>query len=467
MKLGDLAALIDRSVIGDPTTEVSNIAIDSRQVTPGTLFCCVPGQVTDGHSFVQQAIASGASALIVERELDVDVPMLVVPSVRNILGPVSLEVFDHPEQRLALVGITGTNGKTTTAMLLEAILHNAGIRELTVGTLTGVRTTPEAPDLVRALHEFSQGGNGTVVMEVSSHALDQHRVGGLLFDVAVFTNLSQDHLDYHGNMEQYFAAKAQLFNKTQAKRGCVNEDDEYGRRLLDRMEIPMDTYSLRNIRDLDYTEQFTQFVWQGQLIHLYLPAEHNVYNALAAATAAKALGVDEETIANGISSVRDVPGRMERISAGQPFQVFVDYAHTPAGLEHAIVACRRYVGNGGTLRLVFGCGGDRDREKRPLMGAIAEKFADDVIVTSDNPRSEEPKAIIEEILAGVQNRPELRVELDRAQAIHDVIGDARENDVVLIAGKGHETGQEVAGVTQPFDDRTEARASLTEAGYNE
>jgi UDP-N-acetylmuramoyl-L-alanyl-D-glutamate--2,6-diaminopimelate ligase len=473
----DLAAAgLVLDVRGDPGgVDVSSMAYDSRLVVPGSLFCCIPGLHVDGHDFAGDAAERGAVAVLAERPLPLPAGtvQLVVASVRAAMGPVASALHGHPSRSLTVVGVTGTNGKTTTTHLLASILSADGCPTEALGTLSGARTTPEAPDLQARLAELRDGGTKAVAMEVSSHALDQHRVDAVHFRAAVFTNLSQDHLDYHRTMAAYFAAKARLFEAGRTDAAVVNADDEWGRRLLGLLRgrgINVRSFSLADVSDLVVKPEVSRFRWHDSDVTLHLGGRFNVENALAAATAAAELGVRDATIAEGLASVESVRGRFERVDAGQPFLVIVDYAHTPDGLERALAAARELAG--GRVIVVFGAGGERDHAKRPLMGEAATRLADLVVLTSDNPRSEEPDAIIAEVAAGARRTAngsgagavpnpapagELVLEPDRARAIERAITAAGAGDVVLIAGKGHETGQEIAGRVVPFDDALKAR----------
>ena len=440
-----IAALAPTDVVGGGAVEIRELAYDAREVPRDSLFFCVPGARADGHDFAADAVEAGAAALVVERRLDLHVPQLLVPSVREAMPRAAVEFFGDPTGELPVVAVTGTNGKTTTAYLLRSILDAAGERP---GFLSNVEriigdelrevglNTPESVDLQRLFREMLDAGNRVCVMEATSMASSKGRLEGTRFAVLVFTNLTQDHLDFHGTMDEYFESKRRLF--AQASRAVVNVGDEYGQRLA--REIP-DAATFRpedSLGDID----------------LKLLGRFNVENALAAATAARALGIDEGTIKRGIEAVERVPGRFDRIDEGQSFTVLVDYAHTPGALESALDAARALTR--GRVICVFGAGGDRDREKRPLMGQVVAELADLALVTSDNPRSEDPAAIAADVVDGL----DLDVELDRRAAIGQVLESAREGDVVVIAGKGHEQGQEIAGVKHPFDDREVARELL-------
>ncbi|MFL6029199.1 MAG: Mur ligase family protein [Gaiellaceae bacterium] len=440
-----IAALAPTDVVGGAAVEIRELAYDAREVPRGSLFFCIPGAAADGHDFAAEAVKNGAVALVVERPLELDIPQAVVTSVRAAMPRAAVEFFGDPTQELRVAAITGTNGKTTTAYLLSSILDAAGERpalltnvERRVGNETrpvGLNT-PESIDLQRLFRQMLEAGNRTCVMEATSLASVKGRLDGVRFDVLVFTNLTQDHLDFHGSMEEYFAAKSRLF--AQARTAVVNRGDEYGRRLAD--ELP----------------GAVTFQPGDPLpgIELKLRGRFNVGNALAAAAAARALGADDAEIKRGLEAVDRVPGRFDAVDEGQPFTVLVDYAHTPSALEVALGSARELAR--GRVICVFGAGGDRDRDKRPLMGKVVAELADVAIVTSDNPRSEDPAAIA----AAVADGFDLDVELDRRRAIELALEGARDGDVVVIAGTGHEQGQEIAGHKLPFDDREVVRDAL-------
>ena len=471
-----IRALAPSEVTGGRPVEIADLAYDTRRVTAGALFFCVVGERADGHDLAWEAIERGAAAVVVERPLEVDVPQLVVPSVRESM-PVAADVFfGEPTKELELAGVTGTNGKTTTAFLLRAILDAAGQRPGLVGTVEwevgGERrpapfTTPEAIDLQRLFREMLDVGDRSAAVEASSHGSAHRRLDRVRFDVLVFTNLSQDHLDLHGSMDEYFQAKRRLFTGPQPPPAAINVDDEWGRRLADDLEdayrAPLVRFGLggdAEIRpeDLAVTATGSTFRAAGIEIRTPLRGLFNVENALGAVAAGILLDLDEEAIAAGIASMSAVPGRFEAIDEGQPFAVVVDYAHTPDSLATVLRAAHDLCE--GRVIVVFGAGGDRDRGKRPLMGRVAADNADVVIVTSDNPRSEEPLAIIEDVLQGAGL--DVEIDPDRRSAIGRAISLADAGDVVVIAGKGHEQGQDVAGVVTPFDDRDVARELLRE-----
>ncbi len=455
--------------------EISSLAYDNRLVREGTLFFCVPGYTRDGHDFASEAIARGAAALVVERPLNLGVPEIKVPSVRAAMAPAAARFQGDPTARLQTVGVTGTNGKTTTAFLVRALLEAAGRRTGLLGTVKSViggvehevlRTTPEAIDLQRTFAEMLDAGDRACVMEVSSHALALHRADAIHFAAGIFTNLTQDHLDFHETMEQYYGAKRLLFTALAPTHAVVNVDDPYGARLAAELGGTAISFALEH--DASYRAGAVQTGLDGShfavrgpdgVFELSSPltGRFNVTNVLGAFATAGALGVNADTAIDAIAAAGQVPGRFESVAEGQDYAVLVDYAHTPDSLQNVLEAARPLTT--GRLHVVFGCGGDRDRGKRPLMGEIAARLADRVIVTSDNPRSEDPAAIIDEILAGSGGNVEH--EVDRRVAIDRAIATAGPGDVVVIAGKGHEQGQEFeAGRKIPFDDVTVVRESL-------
>lgn len=437
---------------------VAGVAHDSRHVVSGDLFACVVGEHFDGHEFASTAVDGGAVALLVQRRVDRDVPQIVVPDVRVAMGPAAAAVMGHPSRDLAMVGITGTNGKTTVAEMVKRGLEQAGQRCSLIGTLTGARTTPEGPELQRQLRVRVEEGFDAVVMEVSSHALELHRVDGTRFDVAAFTNLGRDHLDFHGTTEAYFRAKARLFEPRLSDRAVINTDDPHGRLLNDTIEIPVVTVGLDEVRDLTHQPWGSTFTWQEAEFSVPLAGSHNASNALVAAAVLTSLGVDAGTAASGIAATPVVPGRFERVDHPGPISAVVDYAHTPDALEAVLNAARERTN--GEVIVVFGCGGDRDATKRPIMGRVAAELADLVILTTDNPRSESPAAIIEDVKRGVPSQEAVLVIPDRAEAIAEAIARARPADLVVIAGKGHETTQIIGDRVLEFDDRLQAQRAM-------
>ena len=465
MTLDELLGELEVDVVaGDRSTEVTAVTHDSRSVRPGALFCCVPGSRTDGHDHAPAAVAAGAAALLCERPLDLGVAEVRVRAVRPAMGRVAAAFHRHPARDLGVVGVTGTNGKTTVTALLAAALEAAGRPTGVVGTLTGARTTPESPELQAVLAGFRDEGRAAVAMEVSSHALALDRVEGTEFAVAVFTNLSRDHLDFHASMEDYFAAKARLFEPERSRVAVVNADDPHGRLLHDAARIPTRTYSLDDVADLEVGVASSTGVWRGHRLHVPLGGAFNVGNALAAATAAVELGADEAAVLDGIAAARPVPGRFEVVSTGPGPTVVVDYAHTPDGLEQLLRSLREAAP--GRLLVVFGAGGDRDREKRPAMGEVVSRLADVAVVTSDNPRAEDPEAIAAAVAAGAEGPARLVVEVDRRAAIARTLAEAADGDVVVVAGRGHEPVQDLGDRTIPFDDRAVVREELTRLGQH-
>jgi UDP-N-acetylmuramoyl-L-alanyl-D-glutamate--2,6-diaminopimelate ligase len=466
-------------VAGGAGVEISSLAYDHRGVEPGALFFCVRGERRDGHELAAAAAGAGAVALVVERKLEVDLPQAVVPDSRAAMAPLAARFWGEPTGELRVVGITGTNGKTTTAHLVREILEAAGVRCGLLGTVKQVvggieeeveRTTPEAIDLQATFRRMLDAGDRACAMEVSSHALALHRCDAIDFDVALFTNLTQDHLDFHADMEDYFQAKRLLFEMGPG-RSIVNVDDPYGRRLAE--EIDCVTFSAEGV-EADFAARDVRFDASGATftasapgadveVQTSLPGHFNVTNALAAFAAATALGVEPEAAGAGLARAGLVPGRFEPVDEGQDFAVVVDYAHTPDSLENVLRAARRLTE--GRLITVFGAGGDRDRAKRPQMGRAAAELSDLAIVTSDNPRSEDPEAIVAEILTGIEEGARVEVEVERRAAIALALRHAQAGDLVVIAGKGHEQGQEFEGGRKvPFDDREVTREELRGMG---
>ncbi|MBO8136620.1 MAG: UDP-N-acetylmuramoyl-L-alanyl-D-glutamate--2,6-diaminopimelate ligase [Desulfotomaculum sp.] len=468
---------------GDLNIPVKGIAYDSRKVQPGYVFVAVPGFVTDGHRYINNAVEKGASALIVEKE--VDAPGITTVQVRDsrlALAQVSNKFYDYPSKKLTLTGVTGTNGKTTTTHLVANIYKAAGYKTGLVGTIQNLiggkevnasRTTPESLELQRLLAEMVNSGVTHAAMEVSSHALALNRTYGVDFDAAIFTNLSQDHLDFHHDMDDYAAAKAKLF--AAAPLSVVNTDDERGQDMVQASRGDVVTYGLHkpadvSARDVSITARGVSFVTTGKygehLLNLNLTGEFNVYNALAAFTLGMAQGFDPETVKMALEGVQGVAGRFELVDCGQPFAVVVDYAHTPDGLENILKTARQLADN--RLIAVFGCGGDRDRTKRPIMGKIGSSLSDVAVITSDNPRTEDPQKIINDILEGLKSGGEKNYTVipDRKEAIAYAIKKAAPGDVVVIAGKGHETYQIIGNIKYDFDDRAVAAEVLKELGYD-
>lgn len=469
---------------------ISSLECDSRRVEPGCVFFALPGQISDGNQFVPQAVGRGALAVVSEQARPTDLPGQVawirVLNARKALALAAANFYGRPADSLELIGVTGTNGKTTTAFLVDSILQASGRRTGLLGTIVyrtprreepAPNTTPESLDLMRRLAELREDGGHAAVLEVSSHGLAMERVWGLHFTVAVFTNFSQDHLDFHGTMENYAAAKRRLFEGTGAgapANAVVNFDDPYGRALMGLAGRTL-TYGLEKGADVFGASHL--FLADGLKLTAHTPVgsmeirskligRFQVLNILAAVATAIAMGVDARAIMEGIGGIETVPGRFERIEQGQPFFVAVDYAHTPDALTRLLETAHA-LNPAGRVLLLFGAGGDRDRGKRPLMGEAAGRGADVVFVTNDNPRTEDPQAIVNDILAGLERgHAQYRVELDRARAIERALTEARAGDVVLLAGKGHETKQVIGDRIIPFDDRLVARRVLRSLGYD-
>jgi UDP-N-acetylmuramoyl-L-alanyl-D-glutamate--2,6-diaminopimelate ligase len=456
-----ITALGPLEVRGGAPTDITNLAYDARSVEPGALFFCVPGARADGHDFAADAVERGATALVVERPLDLRVPQLLVESSRAAMAVAADEFFERPTEELLLAGVTGTNGKTTTTFLLYSIFQAAGMSPGLIGTIESrvggearpaVRTTPEAIDLQRTFRGMLDAGDRSCSMEATSHGSELGRLERVRFKALAFTNLSQDHLDFHESMERYFEAKRRLFTDHEpAPAAAVNVGDEWGRRLAEEL------------RRLDRAPLLTYGVTPGAELKTHpalersrLVGSFNVENVLAAAAVSRLLGVPDEGVVEGVSVLSGVPGRFEAIDEGQPFTVIVDYSHKPGALEAVLRTARQLAG--GRLICVFGAGGDRDRGKRPMMGRAASELADVAIVTSDNPRTEDPLAIIDEILKGVVGSAE--VEPDRRAAIAKAVGEADAGDVVVIAGRGAEQYQDVGDRKLPFDDREVTREAL-------
>ena len=475
MKLRELsAALSPTEIVGDDSVEITDLAYAAGGVRPGALFFCIPGSRADGHDFAPAALEHGAAALVVERKLPLDVPQVVTDDARAAMPTAAATFFGHPTRELEVGAVTGTTGKTTTAYLLYAILEAAGHRPGLMGTVESriggepkpaVRTTPEAIDLQRAFRAMLDAGDRSCALEATSHGSELGRLAGIRFAALAFTNLSEEHLDFHGTMERYFAAKRRLFVGPEPPPAAVNVGDAYGRELAEELRTlgraPVLTFGLTADAEIrpDALDG-GRFRAGGVELETRLRGRFNVENVLGAVALALLLDLPDEAIAEGVARVDGVPGRFETVEEGQPFTVVVDYSHKPGALENVLRTARELAT--GRVICVFGCGGDRDRGKRPLMGRIAADLSDLAIVTSDNPRSEDPAAIIEEVVAGAPDR--LEVEPDRGAAIARAVEAAEPGDVVVIAGKGHEQGQEIGGRVLPFDDREVAREALRATG---
>lgn len=466
-------------VIGADRPIVLDVTHDSRSVEPGALYVAIRGFRTDGHDYVSQASAQGAVAICVDHEMATDLPQLVVPSTREALGPLAAAVWDHPSRTFTLIGVTGTNGKTTVTHMIEAITKGAGKRTGLIGTVGARvsggpegetlripldRTTPEASDLQRLFAQMSDAESDVVVMEVSSHALSLGRVAGTDFALGAFTNLSQDHLDFHQTMEEYFLAKARLFEMVPV--AVVQTDGPWGRRIISRISATTTVTEVGEGGDLSATDVVLKVDHSTFTLHrgaesvrvtLPIAGRFNIDNALIAAGCAVHLGIPLDAIAAGLAELEPVPGRFEHVPSASGFDVVVDYAHTPDGVANAVAAGRAI--SSGSIIVVVGAGGDRDHAKRPLMGAAAAR-ADRLFVTSDNPRTEDPDLIIEQILAGIEDRSVVTIEPDRRLAITAAVASAKPGDLIMILGKGHELGQDIGGVVSPFDDRAVAREAM-------
>ena len=463
--IGDLSLRLNSKVRVSPDTarvEISAVIMDSRRVVEGCLFACVVGEHFDGHDFAQEAVERGATGLLVDRELPIATPQIIVDDVRSALGELAALVSGRPSDAMKVIGVTGTNGKTTVAQMLAAVFNADGQKSAVIGTLEGDMTTPEAPVLQRKLCGLYEDGVSVVVMEVSSHSLVQQRVQGTAFAAAVFTNLGRDHLDLHGTQEEYFRAKSLLFTSYGVKKMIINDDDVHGRLLGDLSSDIGDVYrfSMSDLENLQMALSGSAFVLEGSSFHVHLPGRQNVENALAVIACARAVGVTDEVIADGLASVQMVPGRMELITHDE-FDAVVDFAHTPEALEVLLHTCRE-IAPLRRLVVVFGCGGGRDRFKRPDMAAVAGRYADAAIVTSDNPRNEDPDEVIAEICHGFPDATTAKwsVEVDRAAAIRQAIVGAKAGDIVIVAGKGHERYQEFASGKVEFDDVAHIRAAM-------
>jgi UDP-N-acetylmuramoyl-L-alanyl-D-glutamate--2,6-diaminopimelate ligase len=483
MKISDLWNFIEiLDIKGDPEAEVTGVSYDSREVRPGHLFICVEGFNWDGHDFAEQAVANGARVLIVQREVTVEsegVTVIRVKDSRKAMAAVGHVFYGFPSQKLKVIGVTGTNGKTTTTYLIKSILESAGHSVGLMGTiairigdkeLPALRTTPESLDLHRLFAEMVESGIEYAVMEVSSHSLDLDRVGYVDFDYGIFTNLTRDHLDFHGNMKNYLDAKIKLFKSTD-RFNIINADDPAKDTILERLKnspTPAATYGVKNradffARDIQVDSSGVKYnlVWKnGSIpIEVKIPGMISVYNSLAAAATLLCEGINPDHIRDGLKKVEGVRGRSETIDTGKGFSVIIDYAHTPDGLENILSTIRGYAK--GRVITMFGCGGNRDREKRPMMGEIAGRLSDFVIITSDNPRKEEPHQIIDEILPGVEKTGCSYICIvDRKEAIEYALEMAAKDDIVVLAGKGHEVYQEFADHKIEFDERKIVTAIL-------
>jgi UDP-N-acetylmuramoyl-L-alanyl-D-glutamate--2,6-diaminopimelate ligase len=473
----DPSGLLSLNSLLESGMTVTSVTHDSRLVRPGTMYACLRGSTFDGHLFAADAVSAGAEVLLVDHLLAAEdvgnVAQILVDDTRLRLGPIAAAIAGNPSRQLTTVGITGTNGKTTVAHLLAAIFEENGWPTGVIGTLHGPRTTPEAPELQAMLSGFVADGSAAAVLEVSSHALALHRIDGTEFDAVVFTNLGRDHLDLHGTPEEYFRAKASLFATSFAPLAVINVDDQHGRLLADAVasepngdDFRVIGFSSNDISDIEISATKHSYMWGGTTIEVAIGGGFNVSNSLAALTTAVELGIDVEVVASGLRSVAPIPGRFEVVTAANgddlDFTVVVDYAHTPDGIEEVLKSARSVGTPGAAITIVFGCGGDRDREKRPEMGDVAGRLADRVVVTSDNPRNEDPVSIIDDIMSGVADnyRGRFMTNPDRRSAIGEAVAAAQPGDVVVIAGKGHEQTQDLGTDVIDFDDRLVARVAM-------
>lgn len=469
MLLSELAGATAHEKCTGKDTQIASLQYNSRKVGKGDLFFCVVGTFSDGHAYAAQAVAAGAAALVVEHELPLPVPQVVVENTRIAMAEMAAAFYGYPARGMRIVGVTGTNGKTSTTYMLRAIAEQCGLKVGLIGTIRNLigerivdteRTTPESVDLQRILREMKDEGVELVVMEASSHSLDQRRVHGIEFETAVFTNLTQDHLDYHKTFENYLAAKMRIF--AQARQAVVNRDDPHAQTILNGLTIPCKTFGIREQADIsaseiDITTRGVQFDMHCPLgtIRMYVPIPglFSVFNAMGAAAAAIQLGLPLSAVKNGIETMGSVSGRLEPLpTGGRNFTVLLDYAHTPDALENILKTARGFAE--GRIVTLFGCGGDRDHAKRPIMGEIAGRFSDFLVVTSDNPRTEDPMAIIEAVLEGVRKSscPHVVVE-NRYEAIRYALEHAQPKDVIILAGKGHENYQEIGSGKRHFDEK--------------
>ena len=468
MLLSELAKPIAHTLYGEDT-EVGALCYNSRKVQPGDVFCCVTGTFADGHAFAKQAIDAGAAALVVEHRLPFDIPQLLVDNTRIAMAEMAASLYHYPSSSMCMVGVTGTNGKTSVTYMIKSIMEAMGKKVGLIGTIRNMigqrnidteRTTPESVDLQGILAMMRDDGVDVVVMEVSSHSLDQHRVHGIQFDVGIFTNLTQDHLDYHKTFENYFAAKKKLFDQSNV--AVINVDDSYAQELMQGLSIPIITYGIREKADvratnIDISTRGVQFdLYRGeemQPMYIPIPGLFSVFNALAAASATVRLGCPLEVIKKALERMVSVSGRLEPLpTPGREYSVLLDYAHTPDALENVLKTIRGFCR--GRLIALFGCGGDRDHAKRPIMGEIAGRYADFLVVTTDNPRTENPMDIIESIMEGVKKSGcDYVVIENRREAIEFALSHAKKDDVILLAGKGHETYQEINGGKHHFDEK--------------
>ena len=481
MKLWELAGHVPgKTRLIGANVEISSVEIDSRKVQPGALFFCIPGTNADGHDFAPAAAQRGAAALVVERELPLEIPQLLVENAREALAYLAAAFYGNPAKNMRLIGITGTKGKTTVSYLVKSILDSAGVKTGLIGTVSTYigseqfpsrLSTPDPIEFHSILRRMDDAGVEVVVMEVTAHALAQCRVAGLAYDVAAFTNFSQDHLDYFGTMENYFETKKRFFIEGSALNAALNADDETSAAIIRDLKVPYLTYGISAdsdvfARDIEISEDGVAFSillrgLEDMSISMHLTGMFNVYNALAAASLAMIMGIDKSAIREGLESVKNVPGRVEILDTRTPYKVILDYAHSPDALENVLTTVRAFTRS--RLIVLFGCGGDRDHGKRPIMGEIVGRLADFSILTSDNPRTEDPDAILRSIEEGMKRTKGRYVVIEnRREAIRHALEMGREGDVIILAGKGNETYQDIMGVKRPFDEKVVVRELLAE-----
>jgi len=470
---------------GDMDTEILSVTSNSREKTVSGLFFCIPGARFDAHAYAPEAVGNGCVALVVERFLDVDVPQVKVTNARAAMARMAAAFYGHPSRQMRLVGVTGTKGKTTSTYMLKAICEKAGFKCGLIGTtgnLIGQKriksnyTTPDPIDLQRDLRQMADEGIQVVIMEVSAHAIDMHRLDGMVFEVGCYTNLSQDHLDYFHTMDNYFETKKRFFTSGMVRNATLNVDEETSPKVLEDLTIPHLTYGIAAAadlfaRDIEITEEGVSFELQLQGMHhiqiqLRMTGMFNVYNAMAAASCAMVMGIDAEGIRDGLASITSVPGRIEMLPTNTPYRVILDYSHSPDALTNILKTVREFSKK--RIIALFGCGGDRDKGKRPIMGEIGGRLADLCILTSDNPRTEDPQRILMEIEEGIRKtgKPYEVIE-NRREAIRHAMEIAQEGDIIVLCGKGHETYQEINGVKHPFDEKVVVQELLQELHHGE
>lgn len=465
---------------GNLITEIKNLISDSREKTENGLFFCISGARFDAHKFAPQAAENGCVAFVVEKPLDIDSPQIIVENVRSAMAYISSAFFGHPAREIRMIGVCGTKGKTTTSFLMKAILEKAGFKTGLIGTtgnMIGEKriksnlTTPDPIDLHRCLRQMRDEGVEAVSMEISAHAVDMHRLDGVTFEAACYTNFSQDHLDYFGTMENYFHAKKDFFMHGQVLNAAMNSDEDTSARIIEDIKVPYLTFGISSdsdmyAREIEISENGVSFTihlrnLEHVPVNMHLTGMFNVYNALAAASLAMIMGIDLSAIRDGLESVENVPGRVEMLDTNTPYKVILDYSHSPDALENILTTVRTFTRN--RLIVLFGCGGDRDQGKRPIMGEIGGRLADFSILTSDNPRTEDPDAILRSIEKGIQKTEGKYIVIEnRREAIRYALDMGQDGDVIILAGKGHETYQDIMGVKRPFDEKIIVKELLAE-----